>query len=285
MNDGAKDIMSWIELANEPTLQYLDESDYLVDGLRHCSNCKTPKQMKLAIADSVAIVGIPCECRKKRQDAENQLIHDKQEVERKKAVREKGLRSFEIINATFESDNNPDSQVSKALKRYVDNWQKMKKGNIGVLLYGSVGTGKTYYAGAIANAVIDKGDRALIMNVSDLTALREPEEQRMIESRIDTWELFVLDDLGAERLTEYATEKIYDAVDRRYSSGLPMVVTTNLDRKDMEDIPASDGARKRIFDRVLASCPLGMQMMGKSKRKDVADYRREMARKIFTGEE
>ena len=35
---------------------------------------------------------------------------------------------------------------------YVEHWEDMKAGNIGYLLWGSVGTGKSYLAGCIANA-------------------------------------------------------------------------------------------------------------------------------------
>jgi DNA replication protein DnaC len=40
-------------------------------------------------------------------------------------------------------------------------------------------------------------------------------------------ELLVLDDLGAEKATEWAAEKLYQIINERYASRLPMVVTTN----------------------------------------------------------
>lgn len=284
LDEEKKAILSWIATANNPTLQFNENSDYVEDGLRHCSKCRTAKQMYLNIADQIVVVGIPCRCRHEENRINDQIIQDKQEQERRNHIKEKGLRTYELMNATFDNDKNKDSKASEALRRYINNWENVKAENIGVLLYGSVGTGKTYYAGAIANAVIDKGDRALVMNVADITALREPEEQRKIEHRIDTWELFVLDDLGAERLTEYAIEKIYDAVDRRYSAGLPMIVTTNLSVEEMQNVPDSEGARKRIFDRVLTACSLPIRMVGKSKRADVLSKRQEIARQILTGE-
>ena len=277
-------IYKWISLANEPMLQHLDNSDYEENGLRHCERCRTPKQMYLDIEDEQIIVGIPCECRKRAIDRDNRIQEMKREAERRQAVREKGLKYPEILSATFKNDHNPDSVESKALKRYVDKWEEVKKENLGILLYGSVGTGKSYYAGAIANEVINKGDRALVMTVAEVTALRSPEEQRIIEQRINDWELFVLDDLGAERLTEFSMERVFDTVDRRYSSGKPMIVTTNLSKAEMENCPPEQGAKKRIYDRVLAMCSIGLKMSGRSKRKDLANQKKDLAKEILSGE-
>ena len=57
---------------------------------------------------------------------------------------------------TFENDNGKCPQMDKALF-YAANWEEMKAENIGYLLWGKVGTGKSYFAGCIANALMERG--------------------------------------------------------------------------------------------------------------------------------
>ena len=45
----------------------------------------------------------------------------------------------------------------KLAHNYVDNWEKMKSNSSGLLLWGDVGTGKSFFAGCIANALLEKG--------------------------------------------------------------------------------------------------------------------------------
>ena len=56
---------------------------------------------------------------------------------------------------TFENDNGKCPQMEHA-HFYVENWETMKERNIGYLLWGGVGTGKSYFAGCIANALMER---------------------------------------------------------------------------------------------------------------------------------
>ena len=61
--------------------------------------------------------------------------------------------------------------------------------------------------------------------------------------------LLILDDLGAERKSEYMQEQVYNIIDARYKSGLPMIITTNLTAEEMKK--PSDLGNSRIYDRIL----------------------------------
>ena len=60
-------------------------------------------------------------------------------------------------------------------------------------------------------------------------------------SRLNRTRLVIFDDLGAERGTDYALEKVYNIIDERYRKKLPMILTTNLTLDEMK-------RRKLIFD-------------------------------------
>ncbi len=47
---------------------------------------------------------------------------------------------------------------------YVENWKEAYKSNIGLLLFGDVGTGKSFFAGCIANALLDQDVPVLMTN-------------------------------------------------------------------------------------------------------------------------
>ena len=79
--------------------------------------------------------------------------------------------------------------------------------------------------------------------------------------------LVIFDDLGAERNTDYALEKIYNIIDSRYRKNLPMILTTNLTIDEMQQ--ETDMRYKRIYDRIFEVC-YPMQFTGPSWRQKEA---------------
>ena len=64
---------------------------------------------------------------------------------------------------TFSNDNGQNPLMDKA-HAYVENWKEAYKSNIGLLLFGDVGTGKSFFAGCIANALLDQDVPVLMTN-------------------------------------------------------------------------------------------------------------------------
>ena len=130
----------------------------------------------------------------------------------------------------------------------------MKAGNIGYLLWGSVGTGKSYLAGCIANALMEKEISVKMTNfaiiLGDLAATFEGRNEYI--SKLCRYPLLILDDFGMERGTEYGLEQVYNVIDSRYRSEKPLIVTTNLSLDELNNPP--DTAHKRIYDRVTEMC-------------------------------
>ena len=135
---------------------------------------------------------------------------------------------------------------------------------MGLLLWGSVGTGKSFFAGCIANALLAQGVPVLMTNFAKIlgavTGMYGMERQRFLSS-LNTYSLLILDDLGAERNSEYALEQLFGVVDSRYQSRKPMIVTTNLTLEELKH--PSDLAHERIYDRLLERC-VPVKMNGKN---------------------
>src|SRR5699024_4289115 len=80
-------------------------------------------------------------------------------------------------------------------------------------------------------------------------------------SRLRCAKLVIFDDLGAERSTDYALEKVYNIIDTRYRNKLPMILTTNLTIDDMKS--KSYIRYSSMYNSILDVCN-SMQFTGRS---------------------
>ena len=166
-------------------------------------------------------------------------------------------------NMTFERDDRPEHILSKAARAYAENLQPALEQH-GIMFTGNVGTGKTFYACCIANAVIDRGCTAWVTTLQPLVrALCSYEAAEKILAKIRKVDLLVLDDLGSTALNDYTTDKIFEIVDERYRSGKPLIVTTNL---NPDEAWKSSIGMRRIFDRLRERCR-HVVMDGESRRR------------------
>ena len=164
-------------------------------------------------------------------------------------MQDASLRQF-----TFANDTGINPEMQKA-HSYVEHWPEMKATATGLLLWGNVGTGKSFFAGCIANALLDQGVPVLMTNFSRilnaLTGMFSDDRNKYIDS-LNHYSLLIIDDLGMERGTEYALEQVFNVIDARLRSNLPLIVTTNLTLDELKH-PA-DLAHERIYSRVLERC-------------------------------
>ncbi len=232
---------------------YLDEEGFLM-----CGKCHTRKQYD---ADMTVLFGeirrvpIMCKCEKEKQDAEKEARRLEELSRKISKLKESGITDPEYLRWTLEADDGAQPKLSAAVRRYVDKWPEMREKNMGLMFYGPVGTGKSFFAACIANAIINKGIPALMTNVPALiTAMSKDfeKDKAQILSRISDVPLLVLDDVGIERTTEYAYEKLQEIVDTRYRSGKPLIITTNLSPKELAQ--PTDMRYKRVYDRLLELC-------------------------------
>ncbi|MBQ7656946.1 MAG: ATP-binding protein [Clostridia bacterium] len=202
---------------------------------------------------------------------------ERNRVSRLKSV---GLQDKALQDCTFENDKGFNPEMDRA-RAYVERWEEMLESNTGLLLWGDVGTGKTFFAGCIANALIERGVPVLMTNfariLNTLTDLRSEERNRFIDE-MNEYPLLILDDLGIERNSEFALEQVFNVVDSRYRSGQPLIVTTNLTLSELKN-PA-DLAHARIYDRVLERC-VPLKINNRNIRKDNAKIQMERARALF----
>ena len=210
-----------------------------------------------------------CKCAAKaRAEKESE---EKKEQHRRNVTMLQAEAFRDIPAALWRFDAAPamTAQLAKT-KQYAENWDGFKCDEIGLLLFGNVGTGKSYAAGCITNALIDRLESVLFVGMSDVVNRMQgnfgSDRDHYMKSLMRP-DLLILDDLGAERNTSFGKERVFDVVDKRLLTGKPMIVTTNIPLSVMKQ--AADLDDRRIFDRILEAC-VPIMFDGDSFRKSTA---------------
>lgn len=243
------------------------DATYEKDGLLFCSKCHTARQKRIELFDTKRIVPILCKCMNEDYVREEE---ERKREERMRAIlrnRNDGFPDREMMHNTFATDDGKHPELTNAMKAYVENFHDLRKDGKGLLLYGPVGTGKSFYAACVVNALIDRGYPCMMTKVTRLvdnvSGMWEG-KQAYIDG-LSRYELVVLDDLGVERNTEYMNEQVYGIIDSLYRAGVPMIVTTNNTPKQMSVV--EDIGKQRIYDRVLERCH-PIKVDGESRRRE-----------------
>ena len=234
----------------------LRSDEYIVnDGLIYCSKCHTPRQKRIEVSGKTIEPRCMCACQTEDYDRREQERKHREFLDIVAKNRSIGLPDSSLRKHTFENDLGYNPKQMRMAKRYVQHWEELRKNATGLLLWGDVGTGKSFIAGCIANALLDKGVPVIMTNfarlLNKLTDMYAGDRNAYIDS-FKRYPLMIIDDLGVERNSEFAREQVFSVIDSRYRCELPMIVTTNLTLEELQH--PEDLSRSRIYDRVLERC-------------------------------
>lgn len=187
-----------------------------------------------------------CECEGAKNEREIKCKEDEQrrQEEEQKAYRAKiedMIKQSRIgkrfINRTFNNfkTNNKNKAAFETAKKYAAEFEKYKEDGVGLIFTGNYGTGKTHLAAAICHEIIKQDYQpifgTMITLLGNIKATydnnHKVEDENSIIEKYATCDLLVIDDLGKERPTEWAIEKLYYVINSRYENCLPVVITTN----------------------------------------------------------
>ena len=264
-----------------------DKVDYTgEDGLLYCGKCHKPKEAYFP--KGKVLFGrdrhpSECDCRRaEREKREKKDADEKHNAEVERLKRE-GFPNPAMRNWTFENDNGKCPQIGK-VHSYVEKWKTVRSENLGYLLWGNVGSGKSYFAGCITNALMEREIPVCMTNFATIlnNLCYGSENRNEYIVRLCSYPLLILDDFGMERGTEYGLEQVYNVIDSRYISKKPLIATTNLTPEQLrnpEDVPHA-----RIYSRLLEMC-VPVRFTGGDFRKITAQQKMERLKKLIEGGE
>lgn len=266
-----------------------ENGDYIGDdGLLYCGKCHTARQFKMKWLDGQdRLFPVPCKCREEEAQRLKELEAKRKEIERIASLKKNSLMDKKFETSTFtDIVVTPENQKQiKLARRYVDKFSELYEKNQGLLFYGDVGTGKTHIACCIGNALMEKlvsvFATSFVKILQKSKGFKSADDEDAYIAKINSARLLILDDLGAERGTDYALEIVYNIIDTRYRSGKPMIVTTNLTMNEMQE--ENDIRLRRIYDRIFEVC-FPVEFRGKSLRMKKAAKRYDDMAKLMEDE-
>lgn len=239
--------------------------DYIGEnGLLYCGKCNTPKQCRFKALGTERTAFCMCECQKLEHEREMQKSEEAKKAFRKQQIRETAFPDRKIRSFNFSGDENKETEASRFMRNYAASFEP--KSSDGLLLFGDCGTGKSFYAACIVNAVIDRGYTAKFTNLSEIESyLWGAKNKAEVYDYFNAFHLLVIDDFSAERDTQYMQEIAFNVIDRRCRGDKPMLITTNLTPSDIK--ASQEQWQKRIYSRVLGSC-IPYAVIGNDRRKE-----------------
>lgn len=284
-------IMAQAQRAGQPENgDYYDSEGFLV-----CGKCHTRRQVEVNMPDLKAVpfdpkkkvrvkMPVSCRCRAERRYQEEQMLQQDKDMRAMEALKRQSLMDERLRDVSFDSfrKTNDNAYNLKLCLRYANHFDEMLAKNQGLLFYGGVGTGKTFAAACIANQLLNQRIPVIMTSFVKLLESMQgfSEDDSVLIARLNRAKLLIIDDLGAERSTDYALEKVYDIVDSRYRAKLPIILTTNLSMTELKE--STDIRYTRIYDRIFEMC-YPMQFKGQSWRKVEAARRFDAMKNFLEG--
>ena len=187
-----------------------------------------------------------CIC-KKAQEYWKEKDKQEYEIAKRKHFREvinkinkQNYIGMKFQNLNFENFNiNSENELAIAIaKDYVNKNITSANAN-GLIIMGESGVGKTHLAASIANKLIENDKIVLMGRLTTLLDMiketfkdNTKSENELIElySNVD---MIIIDDLGTERISNWALEKLYTIIENRNENRLPIIITTRFNKQGL----------------------------------------------------
>lgn len=205
-----------------------------------------------------------CDCNKaqeywKRRDEQEYEIQKRKhfrDVINKLYKQNYNERKFQNLN--FENFNiNSGNEIAVKVANDYTSKCITKEQTKGLIITGESGLGKTHLAASIANKLIENDKIVLMGRLTTLLDMiketfrdNTKSENELIElySNVD---MIIIDDLGTEKISSWALEKVYTIIQNRNENRLPIIITTRFDKQGLIE-RFSQSQDKQLVDAIIS---------------------------------
>ncbi|MHC1683718.1 MAG: ATP-binding protein [Clostridiaceae bacterium] len=258
-----------------------------------CTICGDDLFKEYKILGKKRVVKVLCKCGVAERNEKKSIDEAKEKQLRLETLMRNSLMDKKFKDSNFANwDFDKGSKQMYSLgKRFVENFSECKKEGLGLIIYGQPGNGKTYLSSCIANELLSKSIPVICVSVNGLLSrIQETYNRWGKEAESDVIrglcnaDLLIIDDLGAEKKSannDWSVSMIYNIIDSRYRSRLPLIITSNLNINPKESNGVlAEKYHNRTEDRILEMCT-PIHNTAKSIRVEEAKKKTELLKKIL----
>lgn len=235
-----------------------------LDSKPKCPICgEYKKPLVFELFGKQRIVYPMCECESKeyeKKKLENEILEKKRRLDKLFKQSRLGIRFKECSFENFKIRKGTEDAYTTT-KKYADNFNKHREEGKGLLLSSIPGTGKTHLMAAITNQLVNNMTSVIFVVVPELlqqirsTYGKGTQTEGQIMYGLAECDLLILDDIGAEKQSDWTMEKLFTVIDSRYRDRKPILFTTNCNSVELRDRLGD-----RTFSRIMEICePLKLE--------------------------
>jgi DNA replication protein DnaC len=259
------------------------------DEIHTCPVCNqvVPKK-HLSILGVPKVIQPRCKCEVEHWERGIMVAVEKQqkdEIERKFSFSALGERFNDCRFGTFAIREGAEL-AARMCAGYAKNFDDY--GGDSLLIWGTPGNGKSHLAAGVCHVLKDNGKIPVFQSVPELlerirsTFSNKKETEKEIMDALRDCDLLVMDDIGAEKISDWVLETLFRIIDGRYRAKKPTLFTTNFSPMEllnrfMPKKPSAEDeiAAKRIHDRIIEISTI-VENKASSYRMEVAVNRKNM---------